>query len=201
MDLETAKFCAIDIETTGLDPDKDEIISFACVPIVNLKILVGETYYTLIKPAKYDYSAMKYHGISRDDLMDAPSFGEVSGRIMNLLDGILIGHTVEFDFTFLKKGFKANRVRFKREIIDIAAVERWIRWERGKDEDETTLDSMITSYGLKSYYRHNAAADAFFAAQIFQMQLREMMALGIDSAKKIIKVAKQCKYSDRDFIF
>jgi len=41
IDLKTTKFYAIDIETTGLDFNKDEIISFACVPISNLKILVG----------------------------------------------------------------------------------------------------------------------------------------------------------------
>ena len=64
MDLKTTKFYAIDIETTGLDFNKDEIISFACVPISNLKILVGDTFYTLIKPKRYNYKAMRYHGIS-----------------------------------------------------------------------------------------------------------------------------------------
>jgi DNA polymerase III epsilon subunit-like protein len=42
MHIEAAKFCAIDIETTGLDPKKDEIIALACVPIVHLRILVRE---------------------------------------------------------------------------------------------------------------------------------------------------------------
>jgi len=60
---------------------------------------------------------------------------------------------------------------------------------------------MMAAYGLKQCYRHDAAADAFFAAQIFQIQMREMMALGIDSAKKVIKAAKSCRHAGCDFAF
>ncbi len=201
MDLRTAKFYAIDIETTGLDFDKDEIISFACVPIINLKILVRDTFYTLINPKSYDYKAMKFHGISKDNLKDAPEFEEVSERILKISDGILVGHTIEFDFTFLKTNFKELGVRFKRDLIDIAMVERWLRRKRKADERDLSLDGMIATYGLKQYYRHNAAADAFFAAQIFQIQMREMMALGIGSAEKVIKAAKSCRHADCDFAF
>jgi len=200
-DLKAAKFYAIDIETTGLDFDEDEIISFACVPIINLKILVRDTFYTLIKPKRYNYKAMRYHGISKDNLMDAPVFEEVSDRILKMLDGILVGHSVEFDLTFLKNNFKSLGVRFKRDIIDIAMVERWLTLKQKTEENNFTLDGIIATYGLKKYYRHNAAADAFFAAQIFQLQMREMMALGIDSVKKIIKAAKSCGHSEPGIAF
>jgi DNA polymerase-3 subunit epsilon len=200
-DLEAAKFYAIDIETTGLDFSKDEIISFACVPVINLRILVRDTFYTLIKPKSYNHKAMRYHGISKDNLMDAPAFEEVSDRILKTLDGILIGHTVEFDFTFLKTSFKSLGVRFKRDLIDIAMVERWLRLKRKTEENDFSLDGMIAAYGLKPHYRHNAAADAFFAAQIFQMQMREMMALGIDSTEKVIKAAKSCRHTEPGIAF
>jgi DNA polymerase-3 subunit epsilon len=200
-DLKVAKFYAIDIETTGLDFDEDEIISFACVPIINLKILVRDTFYTLIKPKSYNYKAMRYHGISKDDVIDAPVFEEVSDRIRKTLDGVLIGHSVEVDFTFLKTKFKSLGVRFKRELIDIAMVERWLRRKLIIDDNDFSLDGLIATYGLEKYYRHNAAADAFFAAQIFQIQLRKMMALGIDSAEKIIKAAKSCRYAEPGIAF
>ena len=201
MDLKAAQFYAIDIETTGLDFDKDQIISFACVPIINLKILVRDTFYTLIKPKSYNYKAMRYHGISKDGLMGAPSFEEVSDRIRRTMDGILVGHSVEVDFTFLKANFKSLGVRFKRDLIDIAMVERWLRLKRKTEENNFSLDGMIAAYGLEPFYRHNAAADAFFAAQIFQIQMREMMALGIDSAEKVIKAAKSCRHAEPGIAF
>lgn len=201
VDLKATKFYAVDIETTGLNFDKDEIISFACVPIINLRILVRDTFYTLIKPKRYSQKAMKYHGISAENLMDAPTFEEVSDLIQSVLDGILVGHTVEFDFTFLKTNFKSLGVRFKREIIDIAMVERWLRLKRKAVENDFSLDGMIAARGLKAHYRHNAAADAFFAAQIFQMQTQEMMALGIYSTEQVLRAVKSCRYSEPGIVF
>ena len=61
--------------------------------------------------------------------------------------------------------------------------------------------AMLKFYGLKQYYRHNASADAFFAAQIFQMQMREILRLGVDSVDKVIKVARSCRHADSDFAF
>ncbi len=201
MDLKSAKFYAIDIETTGLDSTKDEIISFACVPMVNLKILVKDTYYTLIKPKSYNHKSMRYHGIGKADLEAAPEFADVAGRILDILDGPLVGHTVEFDFAFLKAKFRALGIRFKRDIIDIAMIERWLMLKRKTEERHLTLDDMIAAYGLKPHYRHNAAADAFFAAQIFQMQLREMSCLGVDSVRKVVKAAKSRPQINNGFAF
>jgi DNA polymerase III subunit epsilon len=201
MYIKDARFCAIDIETTGLNPEKDEMIALACLPIVQLRIRVRDTFYTLIKPKRYSYNAMKYHGISNDDLMDAPVFESAADEILKVLDGVLVGHSVEFDVGFLKKNFKKSGVKFKREYLDIAMIERWLRKKRGTSDMDLSFDAMMKAYGLKQYYRHNAAADAFFAAQIFQLQMRRMPALGVDTVEKLIKAAKSCRYADCDFAF
>lgn len=201
MHIEEAKFCAIDIETTGLNPDKDEIISVSAIPIFQMRIQVSNTFYTLIKPMKYKIDAMKYHGISQEDLTDAPVFAAVADAILNVLDGILVGHSVDFDFHFLKNSFKKCRAKFKRECLDIATIERWLRQKYDNPDMDVTFDAMMKHYGLKQYYRHNASADAFFAAQIFQMQMRQMTALGIDTADKVIKAAKLGRDTGCDFAY
>lgn len=200
-DLKDARFCAIDIETTGLNFKRDEIISFACIPIISRKIMVCNSYYTLIKPNTYNHKAMKYHGIGRDNLMDAPLFGEVAADILKLLDGVLIGHTVEFDYCFLRSNFKESGIKFKRDCIDIALIERWLVEKRKTEGCNLTLDGMIAAYGLKHHFRHNAAADAFFAAQIFQLQMRELMLLGINTTQKVIKAARSCRNASDDYLF
>jgi DNA polymerase III subunit epsilon len=201
MHIEDAKFCAVDIETTGLNPKKDEMIAFACMPIIQLRIQVRDTFQTLIKPKKYNFNTMKYHGISQDNLMEAPVFEDMADEIQHILDGILVGHSVEFDVSFLKMHFKTVGVNFRRECLDIAMIERWLRQKRGIPDMDLSLDAMMPCYGLKSYYRHNAAADAFFAAQIFQMQMRQMMALGVDTVDKVIKAARSCVYDGCDVAF
>jgi hypothetical protein len=59
----------------------------------------------------------------------------------------------------------------------------------------------MKGYDLKQYYRHNAAADAFFAAQIFQIQMRKLLALGIESAEEVVQLAKHGMDVDHTFGF
>jgi DNA polymerase III subunit epsilon len=195
MYLRETKFCAIDVETTGLDIRHDELISFACVPIQDLKILVGQSYYTLILPKRHELEAMKYHGISQKDLETAPTFHEVAHRIMETTDGILVGHSVEFDYAFLRRHFKDQGIEFKRDILDIILIEKWLGRKCGRMGEDLTLEAMMSRYGLKESYRHNALADAFFVAQILQLELLKLSDLGIDSVKKLNKIVKSCRYA------
>ena len=195
MDLKNTKFCVIDLETTGLDIKTDEVIAFACVPVQELKLLVNNAYYTLIKPEKYNIESMRYHGISIDDLKNAPSFKEVAHQIFKSLDGIIVGHSVEFDYRFLKKSFKKIGIKFKKDIIDIVLIEKWLAKKTENPELDLSIEKLMNRYGLNDYYRHNAFADAFFTAQIFQFETLKLSQHGIDSAKKILKIVNEVKYS------
>lgn len=198
MDLKNTKFCVIDLETTGLNINTDEIIAFACMPVRELKLLVNNAYYTLVKPENYNIESMKYHGISIDDLKNAPSFEEVAHQILNALDGIIVGHSVEFDYRFLKKSFKKIGIKFKRNIIDIVFIEKWLAKKTNDMELDLTIEGLMNRYGLNDYYRHNAFADAFFTAQIFQIETLKLSQYGIDSDKKILKIINKIKHSNNN---
>ena len=203
MNLREAEFCVVDLETTGLDIRKDKIVAIACVPMKGMKILVNESFYTLIKPNKYKIESMKYHGISEKDLQKAPTFESIADKILNKLRGIIVGHAVDIDMAFLKRYFKEVGVKFDRETIDIALLEKWLGERLGerKISEELTLDALIKSYGLKATYRHNALADAFFTAQIFQIQLLKLLKYGVNDVDRILGILSSCKLSRCDFIF
>jgi DNA polymerase-3 subunit epsilon len=198
MDLKNTKFCVVDLETTGLNIKTDEVIAFACIPVQELKLLVNNAYYTLIKPEKYNIKSMKYHGISVDDLKNAPSFEEVAHQILKALDGIIVGHSVEFDYRFLKKSFKKIGIKFKKNIIDIVLIEKWLAKKTNDIELDLTIEGLMNRYGLNDYYRHNAFADAFFTAQIFQIETLKLSRYGIDSAKNLLKIVNKVKYSNNN---
>lgn len=193
MDLEDAVFCSIDVETTGLNVDKDEIIAFACIPIRRMKIIVHEAYYTLIRSENYRIESMKYHGISERDLEKTPSFDEIAAEVLKKMDGILIGHSVRFDYEILRKHFKKAGIKLKRDIADVVSVEKLLDEKRVCPCSDLTLEGLMKRYGLQSHYRHNALADAFFAAQIFQFQLSEISKLGILSGQELIRAARNAE--------
>lgn len=203
MNIRDADFCVIDLETTGLNVKKDEILTFACVPMKGMKILVNDSFYTLIKPKKYKIRTMKFHGISEKDLENAPLFEEIADTILNKLNGIIVGHAIEIDVEFLKRYFKKVGIKFERQTIDVALLEKWLGERLGerKVAEELTLDALIKSYGLKATYRHNALADAFFTAQIFQIQLLKLLKYGINTIDRILGIISSSKLSKHNFIF
>ncbi|MHC1741673.1 MAG: PolC-type DNA polymerase III [Syntrophobacteraceae bacterium] len=189
------RFCAVDLETTGLDPTSDEIIALACIPIEHARILVRDAYYSLIRPAGYRIDAMKIHGISGRDLANAPSFADVADEVLRRTDGIIIGHSIHFDHEVLRRHFRRQGATFRREILDIALVERWLARTCGLVGQDECFDSMLKSYGLRVCYRHNALADAFFAAQIFQLQIARLERQGIRTVAQLKKAVRSCRFA------
>jgi len=190
MDLGDARFFCVDVETTGLNVKEDEIVAFACIPIRGGKIIVHEAYYTLVKSRNYRIDSMKYHGISEGDLEKMPTFEEVAGEILERTEGVLIGHSVEFDHEFLRNHFEKIGIRLKRETVDIVRIEEWLGEKTGRRAFDLTLDGLMKKYGLRSYYRHNAFADAFFTAQIFQFELPELSQLGVTRLNQLIRLSR-----------
>ncbi len=84
-----------DIETTGLDVDKDQIIQFASIKISELGKHVFET---KIKPTvPISEEAQKVHGITLESLQGKPVFNDVAESIYNMIvDCNIGGHNVVF---------------------------------------------------------------------------------------------------------
>ena len=198
--LSEATFVSVDLETTGLDVRRDDIIAVALVPMQGLKIRVRDAYYTLVKPRSYRLETMKYHGIALEALQQAPSFEEIAQDLLARCRGILLGHCIHIDYQFLRRFFKKAGMPFHRDLVDIAEVEKWIgqKTSRRPTCDELSLDALIGRYGLKEYYRHHALADAFFAAQIFQIQMTKHAVSYVEQLLNLLKHQKVC---DAPFLF
>jgi DNA polymerase-3 subunit epsilon len=97
----------IDLETTGLNPYRhDRIVELAALA-VRLDGTVIREYVTLINPER-DIGPTHIHGISSQDVLSAPRFGEIAGELVEVLDGCstIVGHNVRFDHSFLAVEFE-----------------------------------------------------------------------------------------------
>ena len=94
-------FVVIDIETTGLDPNFDEIIEIAALKIRNGETI--DTFQTLIKPDHEisDFITM-YTGISNEMVLDAPKLISILPKFIEFTKAdTLVGHNINFDINFL----------------------------------------------------------------------------------------------------
>jgi len=96
-------YVALDIETTGLDADRDAIIEIGAVRFKGDRIL--DTYNKLINPGRpIPYKIEQLTGISNADVADAPPLSAVLPQISRFVgQHPIIGHNINFDLSFLRK--------------------------------------------------------------------------------------------------
>src|SRR5580704_4609795 len=85
-DWREARYCAIDVETTGLDLRRDSIISIGSAAIRDGRIVCRDSYYSLIRPAcPVSVPSMRIHCLRPADLENAPTARDVGQEIARRL--------------------------------------------------------------------------------------------------------------------
>jgi DNA polymerase III epsilon subunit family exonuclease len=99
-------YVVIDVETTGLKPDQNEIIEIGMVKIEKGKL--STEFQSFIKPQKaISYTITKLTGITNKDLKDAPFFIDIVDDILSFIgDATIVGHNVMFDYSMLQSALK-----------------------------------------------------------------------------------------------
>lgn len=117
-------YTALDLETTGLDPKKDKIIEIGAARVVDGE--VKAVYQTFVKPGrKLSEKVTELTGIT-DSMLEGER--EQNDAIMELLeflgDDILLGHSILFDFSFVKRCAVNHRLTYEAEAIDTLKIAR-----------------------------------------------------------------------------
>lgn len=118
-------YIVLDIETTGLNPNSNEIIELSALKVVNGKI--HEEYSKLVKPSGYlSPFITRLTGINSEMLKNAPHIKEAVKEFNDFCsDSIIVGHNITFDIGFINaKLQKYHNVPFDNEYIDTLTIAR-----------------------------------------------------------------------------
>ncbi len=169
---------AVDIETTGFDPQTDRMLSIGWVPITNGAIeLEGAGHVVLgSKTARQDSvgESATIHGITDDMLAEGVSLEEGLGIFLQALAGrTMLAHFAELETKFLNH---ACEQQFGAPLI-VATVDTMAReydaiTTTGRDpgRDELRLWNLRETYGLPTYKAHHALTDALACAELWIAQ-------------------------------
>lgn len=159
------RFTAIDIETTGLGPEKAKIIEIGAVKYENGK--QTEIFSTLLHPGTLEIPERitKLTGITYEMVKDAPGERETMESLLRFLSGeiILLGHNIPFDYSFLKVAANRMGETFEFQGMDTLPLSRLCR----PDLPSKTLTAMCEAYGIVTERSHRAYEDACAAAELF----------------------------------
>ncbi len=167
-------YVSLDLETTGLDLDTDEIIEVAAIRFDATGVL--DTYQTLVNPGrKLEYRIAMLTNIDPSTLDAAPHFSSIAteGERFIGLDAI-VGQNPTFDTTFLeRKGVQVFGPTY--DTFELAGLLL-------PDLRQFTLGAIADHLGLAFANRHRAMADADAAMRVFSA-LRQRL---VESPRELI---------------
>ena len=187
-----ARFIAIDVETTGLDPRRDEVISFAGIPIESARIIAAESLHGLVRPRTTSTSAsFDVHRLRAVDLAAAPRAPEALAPLAARMRGrVPVVHASWVERTFLRKA----GCPLPRRIVDTAVLWRLLSLERGEPDPGTcSLSAISSALGLPSHRPHEAEGDALTAAQIFLAMATHLEARGHGTVRALTSARRDLR--------
>jgi DNA polymerase-3 subunit epsilon len=164
-----APYAVVDLETTGLNPRRDEIISFASVPIDDGRIVVGGMRTVMIRPERMpEAETIRIHGLRPVDLDGARPLSEAIDVILRSLTGrVLVAHAAWVERGFLNRALKIARLRVAEPILDTSALAQRVLPGVDPDQQGVQLGAAARALGLPTHRPHRADGDALTTAQLF----------------------------------
>lgn len=183
MAISEAPLLALDVETTGLDPRRDAIVSIGLIPFDSSRIhLAGRRYWIVQPDCPLNSQSVTLHHITHADISHAPDFVTVLPELLNAMAGCLpVVHYRKIERSFLDAAAtRWLQEGFQFPTIDTMEIEArryrsglWSRWKRwlGHPPVSIRLHDSRARYHLPYYQAHHALVDALATAELFQAQI------------------------------
>jgi DNA polymerase III epsilon subunit family exonuclease len=164
----TTRFCALDIETTGINPYSDRIIEIG----ISAFTIDGEseTYQTLINPERHiPEQVTSIHGITDDMVADAPACASVLPDVIAFVKSSpLVIHNSRFDLSFLEMECRRAQIKLPSWVsYDTVILSR----KSFPEIVNHKLDTLCRYFAV-SLEHHRGLQDAVGCMEIFRHCIR-----------------------------
>ncbi len=157
-------FVVVDLETTGLNAKKDKIIEIGAIRVENGE--PAETFAAFVNPGRaLSQRVQDITHITDKDLEKAPYIEEVIPKYLEFAkDYPLVGHSIIFDFSFLKRAAVNCGFSYERGGVDTLAIARACMPE----QKSKSLSSLCGHFGI-TYQPHRAFEDARATLELYRI--------------------------------
>lgn len=159
-------YTVVDLETTGLDPNYDEIIEIAAVRVINN--LPSDTFSALVKPNKnVSEFITSLTGITNEMLSTAEKIEDVLKPFINFVGSdIIVGHNVNFDINFIhQNAVKCFDKAFSNDFVDTLRLSR----KYVKDVENHRLQTLVKHFNVPTDGAHRSLADCYSTQRLFEI--------------------------------
>lgn len=165
----------VDIETTGIDREKHEIIEIGCV-IAKVKdgvLTVVDQLNLKVQPRHIETAepqALRINGYNEADWLFAVSLESAMKTFVEQTEGaIFLAHNITFDYPFIEKALTEcgleNRMYFQK--IDTLSLAFGIL-HTNDDLGKLSLRALCDQFGIENKNAHSAFSDAYALYEVFK---------------------------------
>ena len=165
------EYICFDVETTGLDPKTDDIISIGAVLIKDNKILTSQKFERFVKPKSVmNEESIKIHRIRCCDLEEASEIDEVIEDFLAFIGNRkLVGYYLEFDVAMINKYIKPRiGITLPNEQIEVSALYYDYKIDFiPQGHVDLRFDTIMKDLKLPMMGKHDSLNDAIMTAMLF----------------------------------
>ncbi len=172
------RLLALDVETTGLVPGHDRVVSVGWVPVDGDRIDLAGARRFVVR-GDDPGAAADIHGLTRDDLAAGTPLPEVLAELCRALEGrALLAHHATFDLGFLQAAYRSVGERMPRVpvVCTLTLHKRLLRADRLAEWPPGALRLWTARerFGLPTGRPHDALGDAVACAELYLGQAAEL---------------------------
>ncbi|MDD2822088.1 MAG: 3'-5' exonuclease [Flavobacterium sp.] len=171
------RFVVLSTETSGLNPDKDIILSIGSFAVIDNSIVIGDNFETVL----LQYKFLHDNGLSNEFIVESKMKKLVEPEAIKLFieyigNAVLVGHHVDFDVEMINAALeRLDCGRLKNEALDIDIMYRKLHDITDK---EFSLDELSTIYKIPKSDRNSSSEDAYRIALLF-LKLKSRLGIKI----------------------
>ena len=158
------EWVSLDLETTGLDPARDHILSLAAVPVRDGRVLLSERFERRIHTARsFGIDSIRHHRITPDEASTGEQIRDVVRAFLHWLGSRrLLGYNLGFDLDMLGPHVRAaTGFALPNATVDLAdEVARRQRQQRPNAPVNLDFAHIADTLGVPMVERHSALGDA-----------------------------------------
>lgn len=162
-------YTVIDVETTGLSPERHDRIVEIGVVYVSDDGQIQDRWSTLVNPGR-DVGPTRIHGITATDVLHAPTFEDLAPYVVRAVAGrTIVAHNAPFDLRFLTHELQRAGLGSTPRPDAVCTMQ----WSTAYlDAPSRRLIDCCTASGITLDKAHSALADATATAELLGHYLR-----------------------------
>ena len=169
------RFVVFSTETSGLDSEKDVILSIGAIGIEEEKIIVKDSFDITILQDKFNPEIAIKNGILNTSEEKITQEEAIATFINYLKNATLIGHRIHFDIAMINHALEKLHVgKLKNEALDVEIM--YQKWQQLPEDKLFSIDELATTFKISKSDRHTASGDAYITALIF-LKLKQRLKL------------------------